>query len=240
MFLIKPATITVDFFTSNAAIDGPTAPDMAAKFIPAWWRNLPKESASQSFGGGTSMKRCPGFVDYFRRSIMLPMWCELAVWVGEENNPNYRYQYADQKSSADCHPNTQRGEYLPEEKYQHLKLINPWRAKTKHNVNWVFSQPTWCFETPEQIVVPTGMLNLEEQHALHINLFIPRHAHEARTVILGAGQPMAALTPVSDKKVVIKRHQVSPQEIEALNHARIFFFGDIMKTRALRKTRGNT
>jgi hypothetical protein len=238
MFLIKPSTITVDFFTAEQEVDGLTAPDMAVKFIPSWWRKLPKIDNRDSL----SLRKCPGFVDYFRHSIVFPLWCELEVVIGNENNTEYLYgyQYADKKSIAEEHAESQRAGYLPKEKYQHLKLINPWRAKTKHSVNWVFSQPTWCFAKPDEIIVPSGIINFEHEHSTNINIFFPRHATELRKIFIEAGQPMAAITPMSDKKVVIKRHKVSPQELEAISETLIFFTGDFMKKRALRKKAEST
>ena len=236
MFLIKPSTITVDFFTATQEADGPTAPDMAVKFIPSWWRSLPKETGAHGQLKSLTLKKCPGFVDYFRHSVVLSMWCDLELMVGNENEENlYRFQYADMKSVAEEHPSHQRGWYLPEQKYQHLKLVNPWHAKTKHDVSWVFSQPTWCFDSPDEIVIPPGIVNYKHQHEMNINLFATKHAAEVREIFIKAGQPMAAITPMSDKKVVIKRHKVSPQEIEALHKTRVFFVGDYMKLRALRK-----
>jgi hypothetical protein len=239
MFLIKPSTISVDFFTATHATEGPTAPDMAVKFIPSWWRNLPKEIKNQSKAELLTLKKCPGFVDYFRHSIMLPMWCDLAIVLGEENTEEYSYQFADRVSSAEEHAEAQRAGHLPAQKYQHLKLINPWRAKTKHSVNWVLSQPTWCFAKPDEIIVPAGIINFAHEHSTNMNIFLPRHANESRKIFIEAGQPMAAITPMSDKKVVIKRHQVSPQEINALYKTQIFFTGDYMKKRAMRRKAEN-
>jgi hypothetical protein len=238
MFLIKPSTITVDFFTAEQEVDGLTAPDMAVKFIPSWWRKLPKVEDRNSL----SLRKCPGFVDYFRHSIMFPLWCELEVVVGNENNAEYLYgyQYADRKSIIEEHAESQRTGYLPQEKYQHLKLLNPWKAKTKHDVNWACSQPTWCFDKPEELIVPPGIFNFKHGHEMNINLFATRHATELRKIIIKAGQPMAAVTPMSDKKVVIKRHKVSPQEFEMISKTRVFFVSDYMKQRALRKKAEST
>lgn len=235
MFLIKPSKITVDFFTTSSTIDGPTVPDMAVKFIPSWWRDLPKEHLRQDFTAAINMRKCPGFVDYFRQSIMLPMWSDLVVVVDAVGGDGYRYQYADRTSSAEQHPQSQRGSYLPDSMYQHLKLINPWRARTKQDLGWVFSQPTWCFSEPEKLVIPVGVTELSRQHELNINLLVPRAQNEEKTLFINAGHPLVALTPISDKRLTVKRHQVSQQELDKLNNTRVFFFGDSLRKRSLRK-----
>jgi hypothetical protein len=248
MFLIKKSSIVVDFFTETHIVPGINAPDKAIKFLPQWWRELPGDQLQpkqpweqvKGFTASLSLRKCPGFIDYFRSSIALPMWSDLVLSVEAEGSPHYTYQYADRKSSVMTHGASQRGAYLPETKYQHVKLINPWAARTKQNVQWVFSQPTWCFLEPQKVIVPSGVLCLKDQHELHVNMMVPRAVGETTVLNFAAGQPLAFLTPMSDVQVLVKHHQVDAQELKKLDSPRLFFFGDYIKKRAMRRKAENT
>jgi hypothetical protein len=247
MFLIKKANIVVDFFTETHIFPGINAPDKAIKFLPQWWRELPgdqlhpKQPWEQGggFNAGTTLRKCPGFIDYFRSSIALPMWSDLVLSVEAEGSPHYTYQFSDRTSVAEAHRPQQRGAYLPETKYQHIKLVNPWAAKTKQNVQWVFSQPTWCFLEPQKIIIPSGVLCLKDQHGLHVNMMVPRAAGETTVLNFAAGQPLAFLTPMSDAQVLVKHHQVDAQEFGRLFMPRLFFFGSYLKIRTAQKKKGH-
>jgi hypothetical protein len=234
MFLIKKSNIVVDFFTETHIEPGINAPDKAIKFLPQWWRELPGDHL-QGLTPSANLRKCPGFIDYFRSSIALPMWSDLVLSVEAEGSPHYAYQYADRKSSVEVHEQSQRGVYLPETKYQNVKLINPWVARTKQNVQWVFSQPTWCFLEPQKVIVPSGILCLKDQHELNVNMIVPRAAGETTVLNFAVGQPLAFLTPMSDAQVLVKHHQVDAQEFKKFSTPRLFFFGDYLKKRAAQK-----
>lgn len=225
----------MDFFTDYLDLPGVTRPDMAVRFMPQWWLDLPKNAqADDQLVPDITMRKCAGLIDYFSNSVVVPLWSDFLVEVGPVGSTDYRFQFADRRSTGMEHPPVQRGSYLPQTQYQHLKLDGQWLVSTKDEVKWTLSQPTWCFDNPERILVPPGIAEFKHQHHLNASVFIPRPAEGTRTIFLKAGQPMLAMTPMSDKKVTVKTHQVTKSELEKLQSKPVFFSGDYLKKRVLR------
>jgi hypothetical protein len=202
----------------------------AIKHLPKWWRDLPvKEYEVNRFIPKKNMKRCVGFLDYYKKSIALPLWSDIFIDV---NDKGYNWQYADGHSEAEVHPADQYGEWLPLKDYGHIKLVSPWLIKTKEkNISWVWSQPTYAFDNPEKLVIPPGVLNFYYNSGSHINCMLDRR--KKGVIELLAGQPMAFMTPMSDRKVDIKIHVISKEESIKKHFYPISFTGSYQKTKKL-------
>jgi hypothetical protein len=226
MFFLKPSKLTVDFFTTDPIVPAVNTPRRATKDFPDWWSAIPKEvHKPELLCPLPTMKMCTGLTDYFSNSVCVPMWCDLVIDVGPIGSDYYRYQYADHASRAEAHSEFQRGDFLPDAKYQHVKLMPKWRAKTKQNVNWVLSQPTWCFEHPSKIIIPPGVLNFSWQSELNTNLFIPRLPNVNNKIFIKAGQPLCFITPMTERRVDLRFHRVSEAELSSLARPKLFFIG---------------
>lgn len=213
MFFFKKPEIVVDCFTTDEGLIKTMPIEQSTRFMPDWWKKLEKQhiSPDRFYPSGT-MKQCRGFVDYYAGSITIPMWSDLAVKVNEDSQ--YIWQFSDRKSDANVHGAEQRGTYLPDNKYGHMKLVSPWAIKTKEAIDWVWSQPTWNFDAPEEILIPPAILNFHKQFACNVNMFFD--VTTPREFIIPFGQPMAHITPITEKKTVIKRHLVSREEFERI------------------------
>lgn len=220
--IFKKKTIVLDCFTDIEAV-ALTAPIAeAVKHFPEWWKSLPNEyTVANKFYNSSTMKRCEGMKAYYTNSLAVPMWTDLAISVTDGGA--YEWQFANRISTAGIHDPKQRGSYLNENEYGHIKLNTPWLLRTKEDLNWVFSSPTYSFEKPEELIIPPGILNFGEQFSVNINiLFIIR---TPRVYNIPFGLPMAHLTPMSDRPVIVKRHVISPQEYQNIlrKDARIAF-----------------
>lgn len=237
MFLFRKTPLVVDFFTDYLDMPGLTRPDMAVRFMPKWWLDLPKDAQSEGqLFSDITMRKCAGLIDYFSNSVVVPLWSDFVAEVGPVGSTDYRFQFADRRSAGLEHPPIQRGSYLPQTHYQHLKLDGQWLVRTKDEVKWAIGQPTWCFESPETVIIPPGVAEFKHQHHLNVSIFIPRPVEGTRKLFLSAGQPMVAMTPMADRKVVVKTHQVTKKELEQLQSKPVFFSGDYLKKRAIRTT----
>jgi hypothetical protein len=235
MFLFRKTPLVVDFFTDYLDMPEVTRPDMAVRFMPEWWLNIPKNAQAEGqLFPDITMRKCAGFIDYFSNSVMVPLWSDFVVEVGPVGTVDYQFQFADRRSVGMEHPQVQRGAYLPPNQYQHMKLDGQWMVSTKDETKWVLSQPTWCFDSPENVIIPPGIAEFKHQHHLNVSMFIPRPTDGVRRILLGAGQPLLAMTPMTDKKVVVKTHQVTRHEMDKLNSKTVFFSGDYLKKRAMR------
>ena len=210
-FFRRP-TINIDCFTSrrNVIEYAPVSP--AIEFIPGWWKKLPKESRLKSFYPVPTMKTCVGVIDYYSKSIALPLWSELEILVLESGD--FSFQYADGVSRGEIHSAVQYEGFLEDTKYKHFKLSSPWIFKCKENINWMYSCPTYNLKSFDNFIMPPGLLNFSKQPYTNIQLLI--NTSKPKTMTIPFQMPFL-LTPMSDKKINITRHLISKEEHMSMN-----------------------
>jgi hypothetical protein len=138
LFLFPKKKIVLDCFTSHAYVIEYSPINFAIKHIPDWWKNLPK---SYENGLSKNMRHCVGMVDYYKKSIAIPMWSDLQIKT--HGDKKYEWQFSDLQSEAAIHSRTQMGEFL--DGYGHLKLATPWNFVSEKDINWVWSHPTYSY-----------------------------------------------------------------------------------------------
>jgi hypothetical protein len=206
----RPGVIHLDCFTSNSEAYTFNKINHTRYFIPEWWKNLSKYDETQVHPYG-SMKSCYGLIDLFRKGVVLPLWTDLVLYLGEIGSNEFMWQYADSKSNAEIHTAGQRGTYLPETHFQHLKLESPWLFECKEDLHWMTQGITWCFDDPS-LIIPQGMLNFKYQIGTNFNFFLKRK-EEKQKFIMEAGQPLLQFIPMSEKKIVLHHHLVDDREM---------------------------
>lgn len=189
----------------------------AAQVYPSWWRKLPLEIQYENkLGWSSTMKRCAGFTELYQHGYMLPLWTDLAIEIGAVGNDTARWNFADSTTQGISHPQVQRGEYMPATQYFHFKLTCPWRAFCDEDIKWVFMQPTWNFDKPEELLVPPAIVDFKYQHGLQVNTFFVRK--NAPVVYrLHHGQSLVHLVPITDRPVVVEHHLVTTQELDQMD-----------------------
>lgn len=223
MIFFKKKPIVLDFYTDHPEVMLFAKPQKASKFYPEWWKALPNDTqTSDPLVVAPTMKRCVGLVDLYQHGFILPMWSDLALEVGAVGTHYTRWQHADPRASAIDHAQTQRGEYLPDTHYQHLKLNCPWFAVCSENIDWMFVAPTWNFEKPEEFVIPAGVVSYKYQHTMNVNMFLPRKA-ETSILKLEQGQPMAHIVPITDREVEYRYHLVTTAELSKHQKMSLWF-----------------
>ena len=207
IFKFPKKKIVLNCFTHHEYI-ARTAPIVPAiKLIPEWWKELPSSFYDNSFFPSPTMKHCVGMVDYYKKSIIIPLWSELALNV--EADGTYRWQFSDGETEGETH-NTTKQAFGFLNGYAHLKIKSPWLLQTKEDIDWVWSHPTYSYPNSHNIVSLPAIVKYTTQHATNINMLIYRGVVGVTTI--PQGQPMAFLTPMSDRKVEIARHVISKEE----------------------------
>jgi hypothetical protein len=149
------------------------------------------------------MRACAGMVDTYSRGFMVPLWSALKVAIGEKGSGAYHYQYADEFSMAHVHGQSQRGAFLPDHDYQHLKLIAPWYIHCDEEVSFYSVQPTWNMSTFVDYSVLSGVLEFKYQNVVNINLMFSRGSAQ-KMVEIPLGQPLMHIMPLDKRPVEIK------------------------------------
>jgi hypothetical protein len=222
MFFFRPKKIILDCFTHLPHAYDHFKLDHARKFIPEWWKSLPKELNEidtihlenlSKVQPGFTMKKCSGFISNYSEGIIFPLWSDLGFAVSRDDgsSPQLRPQYAGIPSEISEHPKEQRGSIWPT--YQHVKIISPWFIRCNSDVQWTWNMPMWNFDELDGIQVLPAVIDFKYQLASHINIMIRRHPNENRSIMLEAGQPLVHLVPLADdRNVEIRSHLLDKDE----------------------------
>ena len=235
LFLIKKRTIILDLFTCRQMIYDAAKPKPAAQFYPEWWKNLKTEAqmGNEMFPTAT-MRRCMGFVDHYKHGFILPLWSDFKIQLGEMGNPFFGAAFSDSTTHVSSHPAALRGSYLPEAQYAHIKMSTPWAAKCKEDVYWKWEQPTYGFKHPNKVIVLPGTIEYKYQYSMNANLMFARQS-AASELQLDFQQPLAHITPLSERPFELKYHMVDNHEYNRLMQGEKL--ANINRYRAYRRVR---
>jgi hypothetical protein len=119
----------------------------------------------------------------------------------------------------------QYGNFIDTNEIQHLKLVSPWKFKEKSGVMFNLSQPTWHLgnHVRDFCILP-GVTDFKYQTATNIQMlgYYPE-TDGTKQILIEAGTPLYHVTPLSDKKVIIKKHLVTEAEWESMGNSAIKF-----------------
>jgi len=233
VFFFKKKQLHIDFFTSRSEVYDYAPIEQASKFIPRWWKDLPKLSKNDT---NTNMRYCSGFNDLYKRGVIIPLWSDLNIVVGPLGTTHGAYQYSDMTSRADYHSPEQRGDFAPDS--VQIKLINPWAVRCNEDVQWISIGTQFNQKSLNDYSLISGILEFKYQFGMNINLMFARHAEE-RTSFIEHGTPLMQLIPLDDRRVVHHNHLVSADEMMKIerNKTSITFQAPYYKMMRLAKTK---
>lgn len=211
IFFFKKQPIVVDLFTARPEIFAYAKPQLAIKYLPDWWKALPKSLVDEKGVPGGSMKTCLGFIDLYKNGFIVPMWSDLLVRVTEIKE--LQWQFADRQTEAVCHPAAQAGTLYADSKIVNMKFTNPWVAKTKQKIAWQIMHPLWNQNFQMDWIVPPGVVFLNERHAINVNTFV-LDIEKPRTFQIDRNTPIMHMVPLSDRPLKIKHHLISQDEFK--------------------------
>lgn len=225
MFFFRKKSIVLDCFTTDHTAHALTPIASSTNYYPDWWRQLPKtiKQEGQFWDTGT-MKHCRGFTDYYANGITIPMWTDLSAVIGSLRNPGIMCQFADKTSDAVSHPKAQRGNYLPDEQFGHVKLVSPWAFRTKEDINFAWTHPVWNYNSYDFTVLP-AVTNYKYQNTTHVNMVV-QYQLDGRIVNINANQPLVNLLPMTERKVEIKNHLIDELEMKKIRQPSAVFVGN--------------
>jgi len=141
------------------------------------------------------------------------MWTEFIIDVrGKEHG--YVWQFADHKTKADYHAEYQYENFIDTSEYNHLKILSPWRFKTKKSIKWSWASPVWNFKVLDDLTVLPAVTNYRYNYGTDINLIF--NIARARQIVIEANTPLVHLIPLSDKKIKIHNHLLTESEYKKI------------------------
>lgn len=227
----KKKKIVLDCFTHLSYAYDYAKIDKAIKFVPDWWKSTPKFVENNS---KPTVKNCPGFVDFYKNGIVIPSWFELEVTVfekGYKNNYEWNSSNTDFKTD-ESHDHYQFAKFAQDDGHN-FKITSPWAFKTKENINFTWTQPTWSIRNLlSNFILLPATVNYKYQHGTNINYFVLNTA-ERKTFRILPLTPLVIIHAQSEQDIIIKNHLVSEKEYQ-----RIFGVNNLILTRTREEIAG--
>jgi hypothetical protein len=210
LFIFKKPKLVLDFFTTEQYVYDNNKIDYAHKFYPEWWKNTPKYM-SKGVGDAGTIKKCIGLIETFKTGIMIPLWADLSMRI---QNNSCQYQFADYKTNISQHTPEEWNTYADDVKFIHIKIITPWKCKSKSDTKFYFTAPTWNHPLDVPYKILSGVVDYKYQYATNINMMVD--VSTANNLVINQSTPMAHLIPLTDKEVIVKNHLVDEKEFNKL------------------------
>lgn len=208
---VKRPSIVLDCFVSNPAIYEQYPVTLASELSPTWLKSLKPTITNISEHGvkheqGT-IKRCDGLIGLNKVGCFMPLWSDLIIETNEHGAYSYLYS-SSENLPISCHGREQLGTHFDD--LIHIKILSPWIFEEKSGVKFYFNQASWhwLYQSYKMHVLP-AVIDFKNQSGTHVNTFMPRANSRLE---LSAGQPLVHLIPLSDKRLVVKNHLISPEE----------------------------
>jgi hypothetical protein len=220
-FFFKRRRRTVDCLTDDPGAFKYHAISPAVDYYPEWWKKMPNYQTVPDKNGlaidTPTIKRCIGFMNLFRRGVVLPLWSSVAI---ETNHEGYRYSFAKQHHNKDLpltdyHPDWQTGPAFTNG--LHMKLVSPWFLVQPSYYEYVFQPMTWnTVDQWSHYTVLPGIMDFKYQNSTNVNMFLSKNSK----ITIEAGTPMYQIIPVTDDEIIFKNHLVDSKEINKIYNSR--------------------
>lgn len=208
-------TVHIDFYTVRPEVYRYAKIDHAMNFLPSWYKDLSVKNYDSRCPGGVqySMKGCYGFRELFKRSLIMPLWSDVNIFLGKAGTDLAHWNFSDACSSITVNTERDYGSFLDATKIQSLKFESPWYAFTKSDVNFCYVQPTWnTMKYSDTLHVLPGLMDFKHQSGTHVNMALSRKP-EDKTLELKHGMPLVHIMPLTEEKVKIKHHLADEKEM---------------------------
>jgi hypothetical protein len=233
-FFFRNKTIVVDAFTHVTAVAESAPLQLAANFIPDWWKSIKASGVKVNDMENIlqpTMKGCTGFLNLYKRGFIVPLWADLELDILE--NGNYRFISPLTNFNMSSHGSYQYNNSFPNE--AHLKLEAPWIIKEKSGVEFYLGGAFWNQQsTINGMNICPGIASLDRSMQVNINCFFKK---EEKRYSLLAGYPLAHIIPLSEKPLQVRSHLISESEFS--KRANTFYYRSNFINDAIKRTRAS-
>jgi len=208
----KTKKVVVDCFTSNPTAYEITPLTPANMHVPDWWQDIPPvkkaktiEQAQNRLNPST-MKLCFGFIEFYKRGVIIPHWTDLILKVSKDG---YQYAYSSGDEPGSHGPEQYNSAFKD---YHNIKLTSPWMIKEKTGLSFIEMGATWNNDDLNLLILP-GINRFDIHSQTNINIMLPIKEEEY-TINLPLGRPLAHIIPlIQDVNIEYKNHLVTEAEL---------------------------
>lgn len=211
--------IVVDFLTTDRQVYENSKIVEGVKHIPEWFKNLKPKIFSPVIDGGVgyTMKTCPGFINLYKQSFMMPLWCDVNLSVAENGSDHASWYTPNNNSKIEAHNSMQFDGFAGGE-WQHLKFDCPWYVKSSKPLDFCFVQPIWNdIDQTKNLRILPGIVGTQKSQTIsfNVNLMVKREvSHEYYQLEFGI--PFVQLLPLTTETIKLKHHLIDEKEAEYL------------------------
>jgi len=207
----KKTEVVLDCFTYVSHAYDYAKIDYGKKYFPDWWKNTPKTVMYQNEINTPTIKTCSGLIDFYTKGIVIPSWFEMELTLKNDGEKICAINSSFDVDFSSTHARIQFEDFAKHDG-ENLKFTSVWYFRTKENINFVMSQPTWSIRNviPSMSMLP-GVVNFRYQHHTEINYLLLYDKKET-TVSIPPLTPLAIYHPMTEKNIKIKNHLVSKDE----------------------------
>jgi len=193
----------------------------SSKFIPPWWKNTKKSHFDfDKFAEIKTVKGCSGIIETFKNGYILPLWTDLAFL--HSNEENWKYRFADNKSSITYHGNGQFHNFYTD--YSFFKIDAPWWIKTSEDIKILSLDPFYLTNEPKPYMVPYGFLNTTIILPINFFFFLKKN-QQYNQLLIESGTPLLQIIPITEKPIKFTTEVLSEREFEFYRNKHMFSFG---------------
>jgi hypothetical protein len=208
IFKRKEDPIYLDCYTYSHYAYNHAKINYAKNYIPDWWKKEP----SGTKDGGATIKHCSAFSSFYAKGIVIPLWGEVEIIINPYKSDKSAYEWSSSNEDFDltnhCHSKEQWSGF-GDDSLWNVKFKSPWYFKTRDDVDFVWSSPTWSNpDTFNTLTILPAVIQFKTQQGAEINFVIQQKEKEQK-INLPALTPLAILHPMTERKVKIRHHLVT-------------------------------
>lgn len=231
IFKFKEKPVVLDAFTTDLTAAELYAPQQASSFMPSWWKKLPFDDTVNIPKVDTkNMKSCPGFINIYKTGFIFPHASDVHVelkkpdtfindfelqevrkYKAESNIFFMNATDANAMSHTETHPLHQHRGWKTST-HLNLKINPPWKLRCKDYVKFLLAPVFYADFEDDLYELAAGIIDFKYNHALNLNLMVK--TNKEKEFVIPAGRPAMHLIPLTEKKVELKIHHVTPAEMD--------------------------
>lgn len=206
--------ITVVATMAGMTEDKVIAPVLAHKFYPSWWKDMPKDLpwGESSYRKRGTVKKCPSFVHWFSKGIIIPAWCDMTLTYNTETKAWSWTAGRNSKYFIDTHPNDQfldHADYLNKGLNAEFifKVICPWRVITPKG--WSVLQVPLFYHSEQEWSVLPGIIDTDVHHQINTQI---AYYGKGKEIFIPKGTPLVHYMPYKRTKTTLEVRDETPSD----------------------------
>ena len=168
-------------------------PEPAAKFIPEWWKKIPKYATEDRLVNpfaNVTVKQCAPTIDMISAGYMLVLWCDIYV---HQENGKPSISYGTTVAPVSIWPESQSSGYEIPDGFDNtvFKFSNGWKITTPLGWSSMFIHPIAYQNTPFRSI--SGFVDTD---ILETDVNVPFVIKKGFTGLIEKGTPIAQIIPI--------------------------------------------